>query len=215
MPPVDICRLARSCWGWLGRYGYEIRSTAGWVSRNVASCRAVSLCWRTHVGSVRIPLIAFQASKGDACAPIAVCQAQMGSMRSALPATTPRRASLWPAIPLVAECRTRSTPCSRGRCTTGVAKVESTTVMGPGMAATACEVHEGERGVGRRLHEDQLRATGDDRGGDRIDVRPVDERDVDAEARQVHGEQRVGHREDLAGGHDVVALGAQAEHDRR
>ena len=49
---------------------------------------------------------------------------------------------MWPAMPLVAAWSTRSAPSSSGRCTTGVAKVESTTVNGPGIARHRLEVDE-------------------------------------------------------------------------
>ena len=162
-----------------------------------------------------MPRIAFHASNGEACAPIADCHAQIGSMSSALPATTPSRASLCPARPLVAAWSTRSTPWSSGRCTVGPAKVESTTVIGPADGADGVEVDERQGGVGRRLHEDDLRLARADGGGDGVGVGAVDEGDVDAEAGQVHHHQPVGDREDLPGGHDVVARRAQPHEHRR
>ena len=77
--------------------------------------------------------------------------------RSARAARRPRRA--WRRCgrrcALVAECTTRSTPWSSGRWTSGVAKVESTTVIGPGDGADLVEVDEVEPRVGRRLGEHQ------------------------------------------------------------
>ncbi len=67
------------------------------------------------------------------------------------------------------------------------------------------EIDERQGGVGRRLHEDDLRLARADGGRDGIDVRSVDEGDIDAEAGQVHHHQPVRDREDLPGGHDVVA----------
>ena len=84
-------------------------------------------------------------------------------------------------------------------------------LVGPCDGGERVEVHERQRRVGRRLRQDDLGLAGPHRGGERGGVGAVDERDVDPEARQVEGEQRVGDGEHLAGGHDVVARGAQAE----
>src|ERR671919_556423 len=109
----------------------------GWLDRCSASRCAVALCWWTRAASVRMPRSPFQASNGEAWAPWTRCQPQTASMSSRPPAITPSRASLCPAMPLVAAWSTRSAPSDSGCWTTGVAKVESTTVNGPGTAATA------------------------------------------------------------------------------
>ena len=87
------------------------------------------------------------ASNGEALAPWSTAKLHSHWISSSLPATTPRVASLWPAMALVAECTTRSTPWSRGRCTSGVAKVESTTVIGPAMAPSSSRSTRSRRGL--------------------------------------------------------------------
>ncbi len=57
--------------------------------------------------------------------------ARSGAISLGAPATTPPVASEWPPRYLVAECSTRSAPCSSGRHTTGGARVESTTSSAP------------------------------------------------------------------------------------
>ena len=105
--------------------------------------------WRsTRTGRVRIPLRPFMASKGDAQAPCRIEYDHTASSTSAAPVITPRVASLWPAMPLVAECSTTSTPWSWGRWTIGVAKVESTAVNGPDRAQLV-EIGERQLRVGR------------------------------------------------------------------
>ena len=189
---------------------------AGWASRNDASAqRRLGLLAGAHRRACGCPGCAFHASNGDACAPIADCHAQIGSMSSALPATTPSSASLWPARPLVAAWSTRSTPWSSGRCTVGPAKVESTTVIGPAMAPTASRSTSDSAGLAGVSTKTTCVLPGSDGGGDGVGVGAVDERDVDAEARQVHHQQAVGDREDLPGGDDVVARRAQAHEHRR
>ena len=56
----------------------------------------------------------------------------ISSMR---PVTTPPVTSEWPPMYLVAECTTRSAPCSSGRQITGGARVESTTSSAPASCA--------------------------------------------------------------------------------
>ncbi len=87
------------------------------------------------------------ASKGEAFAPCSTAKEYSQFTSSALPATTPRVASLWPAMALVAECTTRSTPCSRGRWPSGVAKVESTTVTGPAREPISSRSTRSSRGL--------------------------------------------------------------------
>ena len=105
------------------------------------------------------------ASNGEAQAPCSTEYAHTASSTSAAPVTTPRVASLWPAMPLVAECSTTSTPWSCGRWTIGVAKVESTAVNGPADRAQLVEVGERQLRVGRGLGQDEHGAPGPHRRG--------------------------------------------------
>ena len=89
----------------------------------------------------------FMASNGEALAPWSTAKEYSQSTSSAAPATTPRVASLCPAMAFVAECTTRSTPWSSGRWISGVAKVESTTVIGPAMAPTSSRSTMSRRGL--------------------------------------------------------------------
>ena len=155
------------------------------------------------------------ASKGEAFAPWSTAKLHSHSTSSALPATTPKVASLCPAMALVAECTTRSTPWSRGRWASGVAKVESTTVIGSGDGAHLVEVHQVEPGVGRGLGQHQGGLAGTHGAGQGTGLGAVDEGDLDPEARAGGLQQQLGTGVELALGHDVVALGAQAEHHRR
>ena len=95
-----------------------------------------SVARRERAGS-GCPLRPFMASKGEAQAPCRIEYDHTASSTSAAPVITPRVASLWPAMPLVAECSTTSTPWSCGRWTIGVAKVESTAVNGPPIAPSS------------------------------------------------------------------------------
>ena len=72
-------------------------------------------------------------------APTAFCRKVRRSRRSAFSPTTstPPTMSEWPFRYLVAECMTMSKPCSIGRCTQGLAKVLSQTVMMPRLRAAA------------------------------------------------------------------------------
>ena len=130
------------------------------------------------------------------------------------PATTPRVASLCPAMALVAECTTRSTPWSSGRWTSGVAKVESTTVIGPAMAPISSRSTRSSRGLAGVSAMTSVVLPGDDRGGEGARLGGVDEGDVDAEARARRLQQQLGAGVELALGDDVVAGRAQAEHHR-
>ena len=77
------------------------------------------------------------------------------------------------------------------------------------------EIDEIEPGVGRRLGEHERGAARLHRGRERAGLGAVDEGDVDAEpwARALQQQLRAG--VELTLGHDVVALRAEAEHDRR
>ena len=96
----------------------------------------------------------------------------------------------------------------------GVAKVESTTVNGPGDGAELVEVGERELRVGRRLGDDEHRPPGPDGRGEGAGLGGVDERDVDAEAGAHALQEQLRAGVDLPLGDDVVAGRAQGEHDR-
>ena len=70
----------------------------------------------------------------------------MASTRSRSPLITPSVASLWPAMPFVAECSDRCTPCASGCWPSGVANVESTTVNGPRSAPNSSRSTSSSRG---------------------------------------------------------------------
>ena len=119
-----------------------------------------------RTASVRMPRMALSASYGDGVDPCSTEYAQMASISSCSPAITPSVASLRPAMPLVAECSERCTPCASGCWPSGVANVESTTVIGPAQRTELVEVDQLEARVGRCLGERQHRAAGPDRGGE-------------------------------------------------
>ena len=154
------------------------------------------------------------ASNGEALAPWSTAKLHSHWTSSSLPATTPRVASLWPAMALVAECTTRSTPWSSGRCTSGVAKVESTTVIGPAMAPSSSRSTRSRRGLAGVSAMHQHRLARPDGLGERARVGAVDEGDVDAEPGARRLQQQLGAGVDLALGDDVVALRADAEDHR-
>ena len=115
VPPNRICRRASSCCACDSRNGCCTETIFAWLSRDRAMVRAdVFWCCR-RTPSVRNPRRAFSASCGDGDAPCMTEYAHTASMRSFSPAMTPSNASLCPPIPLVAECKTMSTPKSSGR----------------------------------------------------------------------------------------------------
>ena len=154
------------------------------------------------------------ASKGDALAPCSTANDHSQPTSSSLPATTPSVASLWPAMALVAECTTRSTPWSSGRWTRGVANVESTTVIGPLMAPNASRSTRSSRGLAGVSANTSTVLPGRTAAVERVGVGAVDERDVDAEPRAGRLQQQLGAGVELALRDDVIALRAQPEHDR-
>ena len=64
---------------------------------------------------------------------------QLGEERSSSVITAPPSASLWPLMYFVVECTTMSAPRAIGCCSTGVAKVLSTTVRIPARRAMALQ----------------------------------------------------------------------------
>ena len=68
----------------------------------------------------------------------------ISSMR---PVTTPPVTSEWPPMYLVAECTTRSAPCSSGRQITGGARVESTTSSAPASCAMSASLRRSATAV--------------------------------------------------------------------
>ena len=148
---------------------------------------------------------ALSASYGDGVEPCSTEYAQIASISSRSPAMTPSVASLSPAMPFVAECSDRCTPWASGCWPSGVANVESTTVIGPAQRTELVEVDELEARVRRCLGERQHRAAGPQRGGERAGLGAVDERDLDAHAlaRALQERERAGVQ--LALGDDVIA----------
>src|SRR5260370_728860 len=101
--------------------------------------RALSEARCTRRNNVRMPRCSNQASNGPSTAPALRRQdrirSQNGSRRAVR--TAPASTSLWPFRYLVAECTTRSAPCSNGRVSTGVATVVSTATRTPAACASA------------------------------------------------------------------------------
>ena len=161
MPPKPcIWRLASSCCGMAGQAGIDHLLDPGmalqearrrpWRCCNGAPCAAPASSGRAAPGSCRT---------GPAMAPTAFCRKVRRSRRSAFSPTTstPPTMSEWPFRYLVAECMTMSKPCSSGRCTQGLAKVLSQTVMMPRLRASGGqrrEVGQLQQRVGRRLDPD-------------------------------------------------------------
>ena len=124
------------------------------------------------------------------------------STHSRSAATTPPITSPCPPRYLVALCSTRVAPCRAGCCSTGVAKVLSTsTGTSPRRRAHRRDVEEFERRVRRRLddHQAGVRA---DRRGDARGIRPRHRR-----AEQAAGEHVVGAAVERAHGDDVRPAG--------
>jgi hypothetical protein len=103
----------------------------------------------------------------------------------------PSIASEWPAMYFVAECTTTSAPRLSGRCTSGVAKVLSTTMRTPprGAVTQRSQVGHFQGGFGRGLDPQQRDVVG--QGGQHLlGVVDVDEYDLDEPAllqrRQLH-----------------------------
>ena len=108
---------------------------------------------------------------------------------------------------LVVECSTAVAPSASGRCSTGEAKVLSTTTGMPRAAAQRRhrgDVDQLEHRVGGRLQPDQLGASAAARASTLLDRPHVDEGDLDAQ-RPHHGvEQAVGAAVDVVAAQDVV-----------
>jgi hypothetical protein len=96
-----------------------------------ANTEAVAHCRRTRTGSVSSPRRSWNASSGESDPPVSILVARICEIRSSEPVTTPPVVSEWPPMYLVAECTTRSAPCSSGRQITGGARVESITSSAP------------------------------------------------------------------------------------
>ena len=103
-------------------------------------------------------------------------------------------------MPLVAECTTRSTPWSSGRCTGRGATCESTTVKRSRDRADGRRGRRGRAGFAGVSTRTRVGPAGPHRRGELVGVCAVDERDVDAEAGTHAGEQQVGHRERAGAG---------------
>ena len=188
-------------------------STWGEASRRSASSWAVALWRARRTPSVRRPRTPFMASNGEALAPWKMAKPHSQSISSWLPQTMPRLASLWPAMPLVAECRTRSTPWASGCWPSGVAKVESTQVTGPLMAPTSSRSTRSRRGLAGVSAKTSVVLPGPDGRGEGAGLGAVDQRHVDAEAGADAEQDRGRLRVELALGDDVVAGRADAEDD--
>jgi hypothetical protein len=156
------------------------RSDPGVASSTSASAGGLGLL-PSRTARVRRPRRPFMASNGDGVGALEDGELPQPGSSSALPATTPEGGVVVAGDALVAECRTRSTPWSSGRWISGVAKVESTTVIGPGDGTELLEVHEVEPRVGRRLGDHQHRLARPHRLGERARLGGVHEGDVDAE----------------------------------
>lgn len=89
--------------------------------------------------SVRSPRNTSHALNGDATAPTSfrTCSTRSKSSSRVLNASEPPCTSLCPPMYFVVECSTTSAPNSIGRCSTGVANVESTSNIAPPACATS------------------------------------------------------------------------------
>ena len=93
---------------------------------------ALVQCWRMRTARVLTPRSVRYASNGPITLPMAFCMKRSFSASALSPVmSAPPTVSLWPPRYLVVECITMSMPCSSGRCSSGVAKVLSQTVMAP------------------------------------------------------------------------------------
>ena len=122
----------------------------------------VSQCARMRRCSVFRPRRARKLSNGPCTAPTEFCRNATCSASSASSPTTsmPPTMSEWPLRYFVAECMTRSAPCSSGRCSAGEAKVLSTTDQQAALLRDGRDrgdVDDLQQRVGRRFDPDQLR----------------------------------------------------------
>ena len=106
--------------------------------RNGAPARGRSGTGARRAGAaVRSPRRARNAACGSRQPPRTFIVARAASMRARDPTSAPPMRSLWPASALVRLCITRSAPSASGRCSSGVAKVLSTTTTRPRACAAA------------------------------------------------------------------------------
>ena len=167
-----------------------------------------------RTASVRMPRIALSASYGEGVEPCSTEYAQIASISSCSPAITPSVASLRPAIPFVAECSERWTPWASGCWPSGVAKVESTTVIGPRSEPSSSRSTSSRRGLDGVSASTSIVRPGRTAAANAPGSVAVDQRGLDAHslARTLQERERAG--VELALGDDVVAGGAQREHRR-
>ena len=154
------------------------------------------------------------ASNGLALAPWSTANPHTQSSSSRLPATTPSDTSLWPPIALVAEWTTRSAPYSSGRWPSGGRERGVHDLHRPGDRTEALEVDEVQPRVGGRLCQQEHRPARAHRRLPRLGVGAVHEGHLHPEAGADRLQQHLRAGVELVLAHDVVALRAQAEHDR-
>ena len=166
------------------------------------------------------PRSARKLSKGPCTAPTEFCRNAICSASSLLSPTTsmPPTMSEWPLRNLVAECITRSAPCSSGRCRIGEAKVLSTATSRPwrcGDRRDRLQVDDLQHRVGRGLDPEQL-AVGPDRSLERAGVGQVDVAEIQAGAAPAHAlEQAIAAAVEIVHRDDVAAAVEQVEQGRR
>ena len=158
--------------------------------------------------SVSMPRSTRKALCGASVPPVSIWTRRMAAMRSARPDTPPASTSEWPPIHLVSASITRSAPSSAGRHSHGDANVLSTlTVMPRRWARSISAARSDTTIVGLAMVSTwSSRVFGRKAASTASWIRGVDERRLDAEARQDLVEQVLDAAVDLARGDDVVAL---------
>ena len=142
---MRICRLARSCCGCSPGPGSGPPRPRGARRGTASERRSRSAGGATP--SVRIPAQGVEGVERRRGGAVENGVRPDSASRSASPATTPSVASLWPAMPFVAECSDRSTPCASGCWPSGVANVESTRVNGPLIEPSSSRSTNSSRGL--------------------------------------------------------------------
>ncbi len=120
-------------------------------------------------------------------------------------------ATPWPPSHLVAECRTRSAPCSKGRLRKGVEKVEIDQQRNPGFMGDlgdGLQIEQLQPGIADGLGEDQPRL-GTDRLLEAGDIARRHEAGGDGEARQGVAEEIDAAAIERGGGDDMAARAHQ------
>ena len=187
-PPPAICRLASACLRMIGAAGIEharhlrplgeeIGDRGGRGAVPLDPQRQRLEAFQQHPGIERAER---RAGMLEVIVQLLLDELLAARARRRRGSAPGRRYAWWPNRP---RCRRRA---AIGRCSSGVANTLSTTTSAPACLRDlghALDIDQLEHGIGRRLEEEGARV-GPDRRFPGVEIAPVDQRGLDAVARQ-------------------------------